>query len=353
MKNLLVVILILPIFWSCSSSDTTAEETEQALITRISFGSCAHHDKEQPMLRVAAGLQPDAFVYLGDNIYGDSREMDTLRAKYSKLAAKPEFQNLRSKTDIYAVWDDHDYGENDAGRHYPFKAESKEIFMDFWKVPADSDRRKHEGIYGVEYLGTDAHKIQLILLDTRTFRDDLLLRSPDDTIQHKNDYVPNPSPDSTFLGEAQWAWLEKQFQVPADVRIIASSNQFSHEYNGWESWTNVPQEQKRMIDLIKSTKANGVLFISGDVHWGEISKMDIPGTYPIYDVTSSGITQTWDIIEPNKNRVGGAIAQNNVGLIEVKTTTEGTNLTLAIVDSTAQMVAKQELALGDLDFAEE
>ncbi|MCB9263960.1 MAG: hypothetical protein H6558_02930 [Lewinellaceae bacterium] len=34
------------------------------------------------------------------------------------------------------VWDGHDYGENDSGRHYPFKAEPKEIFMDFWKVSA-------------------------------------------------------------------------------------------------------------------------------------------------------------------------------------------------------------------------
>ncbi|MCB9051314.1 MAG: hypothetical protein H6556_17935 [Lewinellaceae bacterium] len=60
----------------------------------IAFGPCARQDKEQPLLRVAADLKPDVFIFLGDNIYGDSRNMDTLRAKYARLAAKEEFQNL-------------------------------------------------------------------------------------------------------------------------------------------------------------------------------------------------------------------------------------------------------------------
>ncbi|MCB0587175.1 MAG: alkaline phosphatase family protein, partial [Phaeodactylibacter sp.] len=242
--------------------------------TRIAFGSCAHQDKEQPLLKVAASLKPEVFLFLGDNIYGDSREMDTLRAKYARLAAKEEFQQLANQTRVLAVWDDHDYGENDSGRHYPFKAESKEIFMDFWKVPAGSDRRNHEGIYGVETLQTNGLLIQFILLDTRTFRDNLIKRDSADTV-FKNDYAPNENPDSTFLGATQWQWLEEQLSTKADIRIIASSNQFSHAYNGWESWTNVPHERQRMIDLIKKTKANGVVFISGDVHWGELSKLEV------------------------------------------------------------------------------
>lgn len=302
------------------------------------------------MLNVAANLKPDVFIFLGDNIYGDTRGMDTLQAKYNQLGAKPEFQNLWNSTQVLSVWDDHDYGENDAGRHYPFKAKSKEIFMDFWKVSEDSERRKHEGIYGVEMLKKKGHTIQIIMLDTRTFRDDLKRREPADSILHKNDYAPydETNTDSTLLGEIQWAWLEQQFSTPADVRIIASSNQFSHEYNGWESWTNVPHEQQRMIDLIKKTKANGVIFISGDVHWGEISKMEVKDGYPIYDVTSSGITETWDIIEPNRNRIGKAVPQNNVGLIEVETTRKGTKIRLSIYDKTEKAVVAHVTQLSEL-----
>lgn len=350
-QTTLFLLLALLISWACNSEQASTTETVQTSTFRIAFGSCAHEDQDQPLLNIASGLAPDLFIYLGDNIYGDTRNMDTLRAKYNKLGAKPEFQNLSNQTKILSVWDDHDFGENDAGRHYPFKEASKEIFMDFWKVPANSDRRQHEGIYGVEYFENGGKKIQVVLLDTRTFRDDLIHRTPEDSIIHKNDYIPNQNQDSTFLGETQWQWLEQQFLTPADIRIIASSNQFSHEYNGWESWTNVPHEQQKMISLIKKTKANGVIFISGDVHWGEISKMPVEASYPIYDVTSSGITQTWDIIEPNKNRVGPAIAQNNIGLIEITTKDSISTIELAIVDSTAQKVAKHLFPLKDISHS--
>lgn len=349
-QNLIFVILMIMLF-SCNESSIPEEvNATSPTIVKIAFGSCANQDLPQPMLNVAVEKQADVFVYLGDNIYGDSHIMDTLIAKYGRLAAKAEFQKLRDVATIYSVWDDHDFGENDAGRHYPFKAESKEIFMDFWQVSADSDRRKHEGIYGVEYLKRDSLTIQFVLLDTRTFRDELIHRSPEDSIFHKNDYIPNQNPDSTFLGEAQWTWLEKTLKEKADVRIIASSNQFSHEYNGWESWTNVPHQQKKMIDLIASTKANGVVFISGDVHWGEISKLQTDQNYPIYDVTSSGITQEWDIIEPNKNRVGEAIPQNNIGWIEIAKEANGTSILLSIIDSTTQQVVAHKVNLKEISF---
>lgn len=342
---------LLTIITSCKTEKKKQETKKEATETKfkIAFGSCSHQDKPQPMLTVAKNLNPDAFIYLGDNIYGDTYSIDTLQAKYNKLAAKQEFKDLINSTTIYSVWDDHDFGDNDKGRHYPLKKESEQLFLDFWKVPANSERRTHEGIYGSEFIEKDGKKIQIIMLDTRYFRDDLVHRQKTDTI-HKNDYVPNQVADSTFLGKAQWAWLEKEFQKPADVRIMASSNQFSHEYNGWESWTNVPHEQQKMIDLIAKTKANGVIFISGDVHWGEISKMKTENTYPIYDVTSSGITQTWPNTEPNKNRVGNVIRQNNIGIIEVSFKDKLAEISLGIVDSTKQKAIEHKFPIADIQF---
>ena len=104
-----------------------------------------------------------------------------------------------------------------------------------------------------------------------------------------------------------------------------------------------------MIDLIKKTQARGVVFISGDVHWGEISKMEVDGGYPIYDVTSSGITQTWDIIEPNTNRIGEPVPQNNVGLIEVDLSS-AERVSLSIFDITEQKVVEHSVELKELRF---
>ncbi len=320
---------------------------EEPSITKIAFGSCADQDEPQPILEKISSLNPDLFIYLGDNIYGDSRDMEVLKAKYQKLEAKPEFQKLRATAKVLATWDDHDYGENDAGRHYPFKEASKEIFLDFWKEPMDSERRKHKGIYHSQMFGPKGKRVQIIILDTRTFRDDL--HGVRDTILYKNDYQPNLNPDSTMLGREQWAWLEQTFKEPANLRIIASSNQFAHEYNGWESWTNVPNEQQRMIDLIKETKANGVVFISGDVHWGEISKMNIDDQYPIYDITSSGITQDWDSVEPNKNRVGDVIRDNNVGMIEIDWKNDPA-LSFTIYDVSLKKRVQHQVKIEEISF---
>ena len=291
------------------------------LISKIAFGSCAHEKHSQPVLDVIVQHKPDVFVYLGDNIYGDTRDMNVLKAKYAELAAKPEFQRLKKNTRLLATWDDHDYGWNDIGRHYPFKTQSKEIFLEFFGEPANSDRRKHAGIYTSYYFKGKGKTLQLILLDNRTFRDNLRryrgeLHS-DDKFFYKLDYYWHETADSTLLGAEQWAWLENELKQPADVRIIGSGSQFSISFNGYEAWANFPHEQKRMLDLIKKTKANGVVFITGDVHYAEISKLQSPGMYPIYDVTSSGITSTWHFATPNANRIEGPIMENHFGLITV------------------------------------
>jgi alkaline phosphatase D len=343
MRSSILLLALFTLLTACSPKLVTKEKA-QSVTFRLAFGSCADQDKPQPLLDVATGLAPDVFIYLGDNIYGDSYTLDTLRAKYGRLAVKPEFQRLKTATSILATWDDHDFGWNDAGRQFPFKEESKEIFLDFWEVPTSNDRYSHPGIYGTEWLERNGRKVQIILLDTRTFRDHLIHREKSNT-DYKNDYVPNQNPDSTFLGAEQWAWLAKELRKPADARIIASSNQFSHEYNGWESWTNVPHEQQRMVDLIGQADAKNVFFISGDVHWGEISRFPVAGRSPIYDVTSSGITQTWDIIEPNKYRVGKAIAQNNVGLIELRFSASGGTARLALIDITEKVVVEEVVPL--------
>ncbi len=322
---------------------------EPTHVSKIAFGSCANQNEDQPILYQVIDTESDLFIYLGDNIYGDTENMKKLAEKYETLAEKEEFKELVKSTKTLAVWDDHDYGENDAGKYYPKKEMSKEIFLEFFDEPENSSRRNHEGIYHSKiYDGDNGYKIQIIMLDTRTFRSDLLKN--DNQNGHKNDYRPNPNADSTFLGEAQWLWLEQQFSQTADIRIIASSNQFSHEYNGWESWTNVPKEQEKMLDLIKNTQANGVIFISGDVHWGEISKLEKEGQYPIYDVTSSGITETWSSIEPNSNRVGNPERDINFGLIEIDWNISDPIISLSIRNKNGIPTTTHQINLSEIHF---
>lgn len=319
----ITALAIISLIVSCKNTPQkkhtkTAKNTEKF---KIAFGSCASEDNNLPIFYEVIKHHPDLFIFLGDNIYGDTKDMEVMKAKYQKLANKPSFKHLKENTSIIATWDDHDYGWDDIGRHYEFKKQSKEIFLDFFEEPKDSERRIHEGIYTSYMYNTSNKKIQVILLDERTFRDDIPEYKNevegDERYFYHLDHGIQTSKDSTMLGQKQWLWLEKELQKKADVRIIGSGTQFGIEYNSYESWANFPHEQKKMTDLIAKTKANGVIFISGDVHYAEISKLTTPNTYPIYDITASGLSSTWHFATPNKNRIEGPVMDNHFGLLTI------------------------------------
>lgn len=134
------------------------------------------------------------------------------------------------------------------------------------------------------------------------------------------------------------------FGAPNDT----SSIQFAHQHNGYESWTNLPGELMRMVSLIRDTGAGGVVFISGDVHWGEVSRLPVPGSYPLYDVTSSGLTETWPTIEENRNRVGDPVRENNVGMIAIDWSAPDPELHLQIIDVSGALRVSHRVRLGEL-----
>jgi alkaline phosphatase D len=288
---------------------------KEAALTRIAFGSCCHEEKEQPIWANVNRFAPELFIFLGDNIYGDTEDMAVMRGKYAKLAAKPGFQMLRSKTDIIATWDDHDFGVNDGGQEYPKKAESKAEFLRFWGSPDNDPRRSREGIYTSYFYGPPGRRVQVILPDNRTFRSPLLGLSvePED----RGQYIVNPDPKATMLGAAQWEWLEAELRKPADIRIFASSTQVLADAPGFEAWINFQADHQRLLDLIDFAQVNGLFFISGDTHYAELSKKTDGVAYPLYDLTSSGLTQVWDYFGPNRLRIAQAPLSQNFGRLTI------------------------------------
>ena len=333
----------LPLLPAFSSKADAA--TEPAL-TRIAFGSCAHQDKEQPIWANVNRFNPELFIFLGDNIYGDTEDMAVMRAKYNKLAAKPGFQELRKKTPMIATWDDHDYGVNDGGFEYPKKKESAELFLDFWQVPANHPRRSHSGIYGAYYYGPPGKRVQVILPDNRTFRSPLLGLSvePED----KGNYLVNPDPKSTMLGEAQWDWLEAELRQPADIRIFASSTQVLADAPGYEAWVNYQADYQRLIDVIDFTQAEGLFMISGDTHYAELSRRTDAVPYPLYDLTSSGLTEVWKFLAPNKNRIAQAPLAQNFGRITIDWSGSDPLVTMEVEVVDGSIGISQKVRLSEL-----
>ncbi len=315
-------------------------------ITRIAFGSCCHETKEQPIWDRVNAWDPELFIFLGDNIYGDTEDMDVLRGKYAKLAAKPGFRELSRKAQVIATWDDHDYGVNDGGSEYRKKAESRAVFLDFWGVPADHPRRSHSGIYGAYYFGPRGRRVQVILPDNRTFRSPLLGYSvePED----RGQYIGNPDPAASMLGAVQWDWLEAELRQPADVRIFASSTQVLPDAPGYEAWINFQADHQRLLDLIDFAQIENLVIISGDTHYAELSRQSDGVPYPLFELTSSGLTEVWPVFGPNRHRIAQAPLEPNYGRITIDWDSDDPSLLLEVETLSGQVAIRQRVVLAAL-----
>ena len=105
--------------------------------------------------------------------------------------------------------------------------------------------------------------------------------------------------------------------------------------------------QSKMINLIEKTRANGVFFISGDVHYGELSVQKTKNLYPIYDLTSSGITQVWDFDTDNKFRIRQAFHPNHYGLILIDWKAQ--KISLQLKDVEQKIVLQKNISFKKLE----
>lgn len=330
---------------------------------RIAFGSCAKQSKPQPVWAAVRAARPDLFLFLGDNLYADARDADTLRQRYAEFRRAEALQAFRRDVPHLAIWDDHDYGDDDVGAEYPLKALSQQLFCDEWNEPADSPRRTRPGIYEAYRIERAGRTVQVLMLDLRFNRTPL---AADPALKQgytamvmkaklgggpmKGWYVPNPDPAATLLGEAQWAWLADRLAEPADVRLLCSSVQLGAEGTGWECWANFPNERQRLAALIRDKRANGVLVVSGDMHYADLSRWDVPGNYPLWDLTSSGLTEVWDIPTPNARRVGQVFAGVNFGLVDLDFSAPVPTVQLSIRDVKGDPQLQHRLSLDELRF---
>jgi alkaline phosphatase D len=289
---------------------------------KIVIGSCLHQDKPQPIWRPINQENADLFVLLGDNVYGDTEDMEILKAKYTKQWSQPGMQELLSHVPLIGIWDDHDFGQNDGGADYPQKEASRQVMLDVFKVAQDSPRRTREdGIYTSYIFGQAPHRVQIILPDLRWNRSPLISVSTEEYNKfrkpaHKGPYLPYRDTSKIMLGEKQWQWLKEQLRKPAEIRIFASSLQVLPEYSGWESWANFPHERQRLLDTLQNYHINNLVIVSGDTHWGELSKLAQQG-HALWELTSSGLTETWHDVSPNIHRTGDTYAKANYAVLSI------------------------------------
>jgi alkaline phosphatase D len=325
-KILLAFLLILPAF-------------SQQSITRIACGSCYKPERDNGIWRVIAAEQPQAFLFMGDNIYADTDDPKVMKEKYQRLVTLPDYATFSKTVPILPIWDDHDYGKNDAGREFPMKEASARLFFDAFNFPADHEARKTPGVYHSKILGPVGQRVQIIMLDTRTFRSEL----PKKKINRRSTYLPQTGPDTTMLGKAQWNWLEAQLKKTAELRLIVSSIQVLATSHRFEKWGNLPDERARLFQLLAKSGNVPTVLLSGDRHLAEVCRL--PKTqsklaFDLHEMTASGMTHAGAPDDPDPLRIKGTYTrQTNFGLIKIAWQKSKPTVTLEIKSSAGDLLS--------------
>lgn len=311
MRSLLVSVLAIQ--FGCAHLRDSREASVDYV---IAFSSCLNQRYDTSIWNTIGETKPSLFLFTGDTVYADTLDLSVKRAAFSKLRREPNYNRFKQNTRILAVWDDHDYGYNDAGGGYRHKRAMQMIFLDAFDEPLDSPRRAREGIYTSEKIQLHGKVIQIIVLDVRYFRSDWSYgpRVP----PYSRTYRTDDRATSTMLGNAQWQWLQGEVEKKADLRILVSSTPvLSDDYKG-ERWGAFPRERERLYELMRKTSGKW-LIVTGDRHFGQISQMAGVLPYPLVEVMASGMNTIWEdgSKEPDRLRVGPTLADVNFGLLRI------------------------------------
>lgn len=319
------------------------------IVTKIAIGSCADQRRPEPIWDVIQAQHPELFIFMGDNVYGDALSdnpsLPELKIAYDRLGHLANFRRFMRETPILPIWDDHDYGRNDAGAEFPYKSRSKDLFLQFWGIPKSVARYSRPGLYDALIIGPPGQRIQIILLDLRWFRD---AWTPSDApgTPGKERYIPNRDHKKTLLGSAQWTWLEQELKKEAELRLIVSSIQVESDAHGFERWGNFPHERQRLYDLITKTHANGVVFLSGDRHAGALYKLNSGASYPLFEITASSLNSPGSAKDgPDADRLGPMFAGENFGLITINWRLKTVHLDLKNVTGDTVLAASVPLGV--------
>lgn len=269
-----------------------------------------------------AARKPDLMLWLGDTHYFRDEDFEAdaparMNARWLATRRHPQLQHLLQTGQHYAIWDDHDYGPNDSDRSFALKPVSLDLFRRYWA----------NGSYGLPdapgiFSKVSHEDVDIFLLDDRYYRDD---DSAADV------------PGKTMLGAAQLDWLKRELrQSRATFKLIANGSRMLSERpgggrRGGEGWHNHAEERQAFLDWLAAQRIDGVVFLSGDIHYAHLTERKRPGHYPLLELTCSPLTSR---IHPRPNPVGAVsdtlVLEQNFCMLEFSGPPQSRQLALSV-----------------------
>lgn len=308
---------------------------------KMALGSCAYFNEPQydrpgepygrnyGIFNQIVAQQPELMLWLGDNFYLRDADLYSKSAtfyRYSTDRATPELQPLLSAAHHYAIWDDHDFGPNDADGSYVGKQNSLDVFQSYWGNP-------FFGINGGPGITSafEYNDVDFFLLDNR---------------YHRN-ANNRTSGKKEMLGKPQIEWLIDALKFSdAPFKLIAVGGQILNPAAVYENYAIFPEERDFLLKRIEEEEIKGVVFVTGDRHKTELSYLKMEHT-EVYDLTVSPLTAKYynTIDEPNTLRKQGThVADNNFAILEFSGSLEKRIMKIMIYNHLGELQWTREIS---------
>ncbi len=313
----------------------------------IAIGSCAYfnqsaYDRPGPpygdtsfqIFEKIAEKNPDLMLWLGDNLY--LRESDWgsemgINERYIHTRKQDGLRKLLSTCPNLSIWDDHEFGPNDANGSFYNKELTREAFCNFWANPGCGIHQ----MGGINY-AFDYNDVHFLMLDNRYHR------TPD---------FCDSCLDESVLGKDQLQWLKMNLLTlpKSEFKIIGLGGQFLNSAKVFENYSNYEWEKNEIIQFIHKHQISNVIFISGDRHFSELSLLKKAGKPSIYDFTVSPLTSGVyaNVDEKNKFRVESTLYREgrNFGMIQFVGKEKNRSLRFILYDKEGNEVYQKQFQM--------
>ena len=313
---------------------------------QVGFGGGAGYTPwHERMWNTISSHKPAAFLFLGDNVYIDHPEQTAVQQYcYYRRRSHSEFRDFAAATALYAIWDDHDFGDNDilGGPEIDepkWKRQVWRVFCDNWNNPYYGGGENQPGCWFDFSIGD----VDFFMLDGRYYRSD-----------PKKD---NPS----MLGPAQKKWLLKKLKASkATFKVLASPVPWAFGaksgiqrtrrgmvQGGLDTWEGFKAEREEIFSLLEENKIDGVILISADRHRTDVRKIERENGYAFYEFESSRLTNihTHDLVP---GALFGYNEKCSFGLFTFDTTIPDPEITFQIVNIDNEVIYTLSLKKSQL-----
>lgn len=241
----------------------------------VAFGGGAGYVPQwETMWDTIRGFHPAAMLMLGDNVYIDQPEHSLCQHYcYYRRQTRPEWRRLTASTPVFAIYDDHDFGDNDCipGPEIEKPAWKRQVwnlFRQNWVNPSYGGGEKQPGCWFDFPIG-DVH---FILLDGRYYRD---------------------RDGGSMLGPVQKAWLLNTLKNSRGTfKVLASPVPWTEgvKPGSKDPWDGYPEEREEIFAFLEANRIPGVFLIAADRHRTDLRTTDRPNGYTLYEFESSRLT---------------------------------------------------------------